>query len=955
MTTVKTRKKLIEVALPLEAINKAAAHEKMPGIGAHPRGLHHWWARRPFSCARAIIFAQMVDDPSSLPELFPDENSQNKERKRLFKIIEDIAQWGNTTNESLMRAANEEIWLSWRRACTDNAEYTLSKEIFDRTILPAFHDPFAGGGALPLEAQRLGLESYASDLNPVAVLINRAMIEIPPKFAGYPPVNRDWSAKSSEEKALTPWKGVQGLSEDVKYYAKVMLEEAKKRVGEQYPDIEITDEMVSKREDLSRYSGRKLKVIAWLWARTVKSPNPAFSDISVPLASTFLLSTKLGRASIVNPIKYETGYKFEVKIGNTVELKIAKTGTKLSRGASFQCIMSGVPISSEYIKQEGMAGRMGLRLMAIVAEGDRERVYLAPNIKHEDMAKIARPSWRPDTLLANDPRALWTPAYGLSQYGDLFTDRQLSTLTILAELVNETRLKVEKDITDCTDTHKREYANAVALLLSFAVSRSANFNNSLSTWLPTNEKVMVLFTRQAIPMVWSFGEANILQNYVGGFETCANFIAECLKLTSPCGPGGNSTQSDASTQVISRNKVISTDPPYYDNIGYADLSDFFYVWLKKSLGESMPEFFSTIATPKDDELVANPYRHGGRKGAEDFFLNGMTGAMQRLAAQSHPVYPLTIYYAFRQSESDHDGTMINTGWDTFLAAMVVAGFQIVGTWPVRSEMISTALKANINALASSIVIVCRKREEGQAAITKREFIDALHKELPAALMAFQTSYIAPVDLAQAAIGPGMAIFTRYTKVVGSDGSTLSVRDALKLVNEVLDAQLAEQESNWDSDTRWAVIWFDQCSFSNGEFGQAELLARAKNTAVQGVVEAGIAISISGKVRLIKPEELPLDWAPETDTRLTVWETLHHLIRLQKQGEVPAAAMLARLGDKADAAKELAYRLYGICEKKKRSAEGHFYNDLIVVWPDLLRQSKQAPAPSARAGEFELDA
>ena len=955
MTNIKTRKKLIEVALPLEAINRAAAHEKMPGIGAHPRGLHHWWARRPFSCARAIIFAQMVDDPSANPELFKDVKAQDKERKRLFKIIEDLAQWGNTTNEDVMRAAKEEIWLSWRRACADNATHPQANELFDRNKLPAFHDPFAGGGALPLEAQRLGLESYASDLNPVAVLINKAMIEIPPKFSSCPPVNSDWSSKSSEEKSISPWKGVHGLSEDVKYYSNWMLKEAKKRVCDLYPDIEVTDEMAKERDELRKYAGRKLKVISWLWARTVKSPNPAFADVPVPLASTFMLSTKSGRASIVKPIKNAGGYRFEVKIGTPEELKTAKNGTKLSRGANFQCIMSDSPISAEYIKNEGMAGRIRMRLMAIVAEGERERVYLAPNAEHEAKALLAQPTWRPDTALANDPRAIWTPAYGLSQYGDLFTARQLYTLTVLAELVAEARIRVEADMTEGSALRKKEYADAVSQLLAFAVSRSANFNNSLTTWLPSNEKVMVLFTRQAIPMVWSFGEANIMQNFVGGFETCANYIAECLLLTSPGGPCGHAIQSDASTQNISSNKVISTDPPYYDNIGYADLSDFFYVWLKKSLGQKMPGLFATIATPKVDELIANPYRHGGKVGAESFFLNGMTGAMQRLASQSHPAYPVTIYYAFRQSESDNEGATTNTGWDTFLAAMIEAGFQIVGTWPVRSEMISTALKANINALASSIVIVCRRRGEGQVAITKREFIEGLKNELPNALSAFQTSYIAPVDLAQAAIGPGMAIFTRYSKVVGSDGVAITVREALKLVNEVLDAQLAEQESNWDADTRWAVIWFDQCSFSSGEFGQAELLARAKNTAVQGVVEAGIASSSAGKVRLLKPEELPQNWSPETDDRLTVWEMLHHLIRLQKQGEAVAAAMMARLGDKADAAKELAYRLYGICEKKKRSAEGHLYNDLIVIWQDLLNQSKQAPAPNARPGEFELDA
>ena len=953
MTNIKTRKKLIEVALPLEAINRAAAHEKMPGIGAHPRGLHHWWARRPFTCARAIIFAQLVDDPSANAELFKNEKAQDKERKRLFKIIEDLAQWENTKNEALLSAAKEEIWASWRRACADNADHPRAKELFNRGCLPAFHDPFAGGGALPLEAQRLGLESFASDLNPVAVLINKAMIEIPSRFSGWAPVNPDWTGKTIEEKSISPWKGIHGLSEDLNYYAKWMLSEAKSRIGNLYPSIEISNEVYDSRPDLEKYRGRKLKVISWIWARTVKSPNPACSEVAVPLATSFMLSTKPGRSAYVEPVKNVAGYSFIVKVGVPADPAAAKAGTKLSRGANFRCLMSDAPIGGDYIKAEGQAGRMGVRLMAIVAEGDRERVHLSPTAEHERIALEASPAWSPDTPLANDPRALWTPSYGLKLYGQLFTSRQLVALTELADLVTDACAKVEQDMKAC-GKYDKEYVDAIAQLLAFAVSRSANFNNSLTVWAPTNEKVMFLFNRQAIPMVWSYGEANILENVVGGFQTCAEYISSCLLLTAPGGAAGSASQADASTQTISTDKVISTDPPYYDNIGYADLSDFFYVWLRRSLHPRMPALFSTMATPKVDELVANPYRHGGRDGAEDFFLTGMTGAMRRLATQAHPAYPLTIYYAFRQSETDGEGVTTNTGWDTFLAAMVGAGFQIVGTWPVRSEMI-TALKANINALASSIVIVCRRREEGQAVTTKREFIDALKNELPAALLAFQTSYIAPVDLAQAAIGPGMAIFTRYSKVVGSDGVAMTVREALKLVNEVLDAQLVEQESNWDADTRWAVIWFDQCAFSNGEFGQAQLLARAKNTAVQGVVEAGIASSSAGKVRLLKPEELPLDWAPETDARLTVWEMLHHLVRLQKQGESLAAAMLARLGEKAEAAKELAYRLYGICERKKRSAEGQLYNDLIVVWPDLLNQSKQAPTPTARPGEFELDA
>ena len=967
MTTVKIRKKLIEVALPLEAINLASAAEKQPGIGAHPRGLHQYWARRPLATARAVIFAQMVDDPSANPELFRTEKEQDKERKRLFKLIEKLVEWKNTDNEELLQSAREEIWASWRRACADNASHPQARDLFNRNKLPGFHDPFAGGGALPLEAQRLGLVSYATDLNPVAVMINKAMIEIPPKFAVQQPVN----PVSRSEKALISheFTGAQGLVDDVRYYGHWMQEEAKKRIGHFYQPIEITADLIRERPDLKPYEGQRLNIIGWIWSRTARSPNPAFSNIDVPLTSNFMLSTKEGKEAYIEPVVEGGNYRFTVKVGKPSNQEAVRRGTKAGgRGSSFMCVMSNVPIPFDYLRAEAKAGRMGVRLMAIIAEGDRGRVYLPPLLGHEHLASSAKPNDVPDADLPEKALGFRIQEYGMTKWRNLFTPRQLLALTTLSDLVHEARELVMRDALAAGllagDKPLRDggcgasaYADAVSVYLAFAVNRLADYNSTISTWKPSGEQVIHTFTRQALPMTWDFTESNVLGSSSICWNNCVKYASENLRVTakssnpSTC---GYSFQSDASNQTVSLAKVVSTDPPYYDNIGYADLSDFFYVWMSRSLRVVFPDIFSTLASPKTEELVATPYRHGGKDKAEVFFLDGMTLAMGRLAQQAHPSYPVTIYYAFKQSESDEDGETTNTGWDTFLAAVIKSGFAITGTWPMRTELTNRMVGAGANALASSIVLVCQKLTQTTPVATKSQFLAALRSELPVALANLQAGNIAPVDLAQASIGPGMAIFTRFSKVVGADGNPMSVREALAQINEVLDEQLAEQEGNWDADTRWGVTWFEQNGFTTGEFGLADQLARAKNTSVAGVVQAGFVISNAGKVRILKPDELPADWDPLTDTRLTVWEMLHHLVRVYKLGEDPAARLLAKLGDKADAAKELAYRLYGICEKKKRSSEGQLYNEIIAIWPDLITRSKESPAEIVRPGELSLD-
>ncbi len=983
------KKKLIEVALPLEAINIASAREKSIRHG-HPSTLHLWWARRPLAAARAVIFAQMVDDPSAHPDIFPTEKKQEKERQRLFRIIEELVKWENTTNETVLQQAREEIWQSWRYTCAENADHPRANELFDRYKLPAFHDPFAGGGALPLEAQRLGLESYASDLNPVAVLINKAMIEIPPKFAGKPPVNPEWRQKSFADKMGHEWKGAQGLAEDVRYYGQWMRDEAEKRIGHLYPKIEVIAAMVEERPDLKKYVGRKLTVIAWLWARTVKSPNPAFANVDVPLASTFMLSTKPGKEAYVDPVIEDGGYRFTVKVGKPKDADGAKLGTAAGKRAAFRCLMSDVPIAYDHIREEGKANRMGAKLMAIVADGDRGRVYLSPTQEMEAIAMSAQPIWQPDCEMPKKHRNFQPPGYGMNNLGDLFTSRQLVALTTFSDLVWEAHERVKQDAIKAVvldnsqaiaemGTGATAYADAVVVYLAFAINKLADRGSIICGWDSSRDSLRNTFGRQAIPMVWDYAEANPFSDSSGSYDNAIDQGAKVIAAYLPAKSGGSSCQADATVQSLSAGKAISTDPPYYDNICYADLSDFFYVWLRRSLRHVFPDLFTTVAVPKTEELVATTYRHGSKAKAESFFVDGMTKAMHRLAEQAHPAFPVTIYYAFKQAESDGGDGTTNTGWDTFLAAVIEAGFAISGTWPMRTELSNRMIGAGSNALASSIIIVCRQRPASASTATRRDFVAALkgpsreereqllqekqRKELssarreeirarlednlPAALVKLQSGNIAPVDLAQAAIGPGMAIYTRYAKVLDADGKAVPVRAALALINQVLDEALAEQEGDFDADSQWALIWFDQMGFNDGDYGIAEQLSKSKNTSVTGMVEAGIILSKAGKVRLLKPAELPADWNPLTDARLTVWEMVHQLIRvLEVSGESAAADLVAKLGSQAEIARELCYRLYTLCERKKRANEAMSYNGLVQSWPEITRLAQEKPSAVA---------
>jgi putative DNA methylase len=915
--------------------------------------LHKWWAQRPLAAASAVIFAQLVDDPSSHPDLFPSEDAQQAERERLFAIIRDLVQWENTTNEAVLERARAEIRQSWEWSCAANAGHPSAKELFDPGKLPAFYDPFAGGGSLPLEAQRLGLEAYASDLNPVAVLINKAMIEIPPKFAGRPPVNPE--ARSNKALFERQWLGSQGLAEDVRYYGRWILDEATRRIGHLYPMVEVGAEMAADRPRLKPYIGKKLPVIAWLWARTVKSPDPAFSCVDIPLAATFQLSTRAGKEAYVQPIVDGSAYWFTVKDGPPKDPEAVRNGTKLARGANFRCLMSGTPVSDDYIKAESRAGRLGARLLATVADCDAGRIYLPPTPDMEEIALGARPEWKPDVEFFQHALGFRVGNYGMTVWSDLFTDRQLVGLSTFSDLVQELRERVRRDAETsglcpssaglgASGTGALAYADAIAVYAAFAVSKVADYNCSLVPWYAKEDRPSHLFSKQTISMIWDYTELNPLSSIGGSFDASIKIVSDSLEGCNCSGPPGHVEQRDAVDLEPASLVVFSTDPPYYDNVGYADLSDFFYVWLRRSLKPVYPELFGTLTTPKNGELVATPDRHGGKDKAESYFLRGMTKAMHRLAEWAHPCIPVSIYYAFRQSENDSAEGIASTGWETFLEAVVRAGFALSATWPMRTERLSRARGIRSNALASSIIVVCRPRDVDAPNATRRDFIVRLKAELPIAIKHLQSGNIAPVDLAQAAIGPGMAVYTRYDKVVDAAGNALSVREALALINQTLDEVLAEQEGDFDSDTRWALAWFEQSGFAEDSFGEADKLSKAKNTSVAGMVRAGIVASGGGKVRLLRPAELPPEWDPSTDNRLTAWECVHHLVRaLDAGGEGAAAALVAKLGSNAEIARELAYRLYTICERKKRAPEALSYNSLVQSWPEITRLARESTA------------
>lgn len=945
---VKAPRKLIEVALPLKEINEACVREKSIRHG-HPSTLHLYWARRPLAAARAVLFAQLVNDPGWDEELkigYKRKADANRERERLFEIIRKLVRWENTNNEAVLNEARAEIRKSWKVTCDLNKDHPEASELFNPDKLPAFHDPFAGGGSIPLEAQRLGLEAWASDLNPVAVLINKAMIEIPPKFVGHRPIGPIPKRDDQTTTNNYTWPGLTGLAEDVRRWGHWVREEAYKRIGHLYPPIKITPEMISERPDLAPYRGKKLTVIAYIWARTVKSPNPLYSHVDVPLTSTFLLSDKKGKEAWIEPIIDEDKYQFKVRVGMPSDLETVKKGTKAAgRSSNFICILSNTPIDGKYIKAEGQAGRMGSKLMAIVCEGNNSRVYLSPDAYQEKLANSAVPTWRPEQELVGKS-ADQVPLYGMTTYGDLFGKRQMNSISEFSNVLMSLR-QSETAANLAPDNQKTPYdisaIEAVQVYLTFVLDKLTDYSSSLVTWIPMRETLRSSFGRQALAMVWDFAEVNPFSSSSGNWLSMVDWVCSAL-LTLPYCTNGHAIQANASTQNISCQKIVSFDPPYYDNIMYADLSDFFYVIQRRIISSIYSELDVTLSTPKEDELVASQYRHESKKHAEDFFLEGMKKAIYQVSSQSVSTHPISIYYAFKQSETKGE-EISSSGWQAFLQAIMDSGLSITGTWPMSTEREVRSVGIGTNALASSIVLICRKKILDTQSISRKDFMRDLSLTFPSEIDTMingseSSSPIAPVDLAQAAIGPGMAVFSKYTTVFEADGSPMSVRTALVLINRAIDDYFKELEGDWDSDTRFCLQWFSEYGWREGVYGEADVLARAKGVSVEGVRDSGVLAAGAGKVQLLKPSEYPDNWSPAKDSRMPVWEVLHHLIRLhQTRGESAAAEIVKAIPHISETARQLAFLLYTTCERKGWAEDARPYNDLVTAWLSIEKQAR----------------
>lgn len=904
-----TRRKMIEVALPLEAINKEAAREKSIRHG-HPSTLHLWWARRPLAAARAVLFAQLVDDPASTDEALAIADDDEREawiaseRARLFRLVEELVKWENSTNETVLNAARAEIL-----RCTGGNP-------------PPILDPFAGGGTIPLEAQRLGLEAHASDLNPVAVLINKALVEIPPKFADAPPV-----FPGVAQDRLT-WPRATGLAEDVRRYGAWMRDEAEKRIGHLYPRATLED-------------GSEADVIAWIWARTVTCPNPA-CGIEMPLVRSWWLGKKKGKEAYVVPKVVDGEVRYA--IGHDPKGAPSKDdGGTVGRNGAI-CLACGAAVPLAYVRGQGREVGLGTALMAVVGQGRRSRVYLPPSAPQISAADVPTPDAPRGDIPAQAP-SFRVQAYGFKSYSSLFTDRQLTALTTFSDLVGEAREKVLRDALaagadegaslEAGGTGAAAYADAVAVFLAFTISKVADRGSNLVTWVIERSSTRNTFTRQALPMAWDFVEATPFGGGTGSFLGSLTWTAESLEAVA-AGDVAHVEQANA-IDAVRFKALLSTDPPYYDNIGYSDLSDFFYVWLRRSLADVYPGLLSTLLVPKAEELVANPYRHGGKTGAKDFFEDGFRDVFANAREQALPDYPIAVYYAFKQSEADISGTA-STGWETLLEGMVRSGWMVTGTWPMRSERGGRMISVGTNALASSIVLALRPRPEDAPVTDRRSFLAELRSVLPEKLKELQTGSIAPVDVPQASIGPGMAIFSSYSRVVEADGSSMTVRAALQVVNQVLGEVLSSEEGDFDAATRWALKWYDLHGFTQATYGDAENLAAAYAVSVAGLARAGILSTGAGKARLIAPRELASGYDPSRDDHISLWEVTAHLARaLDEDGLAEAGRIMAAAATRVDLdeAKQLAYLVHSRADARKEPATARLYNQLAASWPEVV--------------------
>ena len=913
------RKKLIEVDLPLDDINRESAREKSIRHG-HPSTLHMWWARRPLAACRAVIFASMVDDPSSCPDEFPTEDEQRVERERLHEILRKLVEWESTDESQpavrgLLAKARYEIARSVARSRGETAP-TDPTEVLNylcEHTLPIY-DPFAGGGSIPLEAQRLGLKAIASDLNPVAVLINKALIEIPPKFKGQPPVNPraddiGISTGTGRNARRLPWRGTFGLADDIRYYGAWMREEAFRRIGHLYPKAKLSD-------------GSDATVIAWLWTRTVPCPNPA-CGFQMPLLKTFQLSKKRNNEHWIKPIVDHTAKCVSFVVQNYSD-GVPEGGTVDRNGTVCITCNNAVPLS--YVREQARVGNMVEQMTAIVTEGDRRRLFVSPTNEHIQTAISAETTWRPSQVMPNTPTLVSGRGFGVTHWHQLFTERQLAALTTFSNLLEEVNELVTEHGGD------DEYANTLRTYLALAIGRTANSGSSFARWQNSGDKIAGVFARQAIPMMWDFAESNPFCSSSQNWMAQIGWVAEVVERLPADANDGTVHQADASTTIHAQDgPVIVTDPPYYDNIDYADLSDFFYVWLRPLLRDVYPDLFAGILTPKEEEITAIPSRFDDPRQRFEDLLNK---TLKLIRERCSPEFPSSIFYAYKQQEEEREGRA-STGWETMLSAIVSAGFQIVGTWPMRTERSARSNALSANSLASSVVLVCRPRADDAPTATRRQFFDALAKELPAALdQLTREGHIAPTDLAQAAIGPGMQIYSRYSRVETISGEPVSVREALAAINHAIAAYDERQEGDLDSESRFCLDWLKQHGYEEGTYGEAETLARAKNISIGKLQHDGLLTAGGGRVKL-----LPLDAFSDSEQLTlgdtTAWEgcfrMAYHLNREDGNGIEGAAHVGREMGSNVESVERLGRILYNHYDRKGDSQNAVIFNNLVTEW------------------------
>ena len=921
------RKKLIEVDLPLDEINAESSREKSIRHG-HPSTLHMWWARRPLAACRAVIFASMVDDPSECTDEFPDEESQRIERERLHDIIKRMVKWENSNDSDMLAEARYEIARSFARSLGENAPTDPAEvlQYLNDNALPIY-DPFAGGGSIPLEAQRLGLRAVASDLNPIAVLINKALIELPPKFNGKPPVNpeadpmgmttgKSKSRGKNRKPDQVAWRGAAGLADDIRYYGLKMREMAWDQIGHLYPKAKLPD-------------GSEATVIAWLWARTIPCPNPV-CGIPMPLLTTFQLSKKKGNEHWTRPvIDRETNTVSFIVQNHSDGIPLERT--VIHGGKGVVCVACNGTATHVYVREQSKAGHLGEQMTAIVAEGDRKRVFLSPTDEQIETALSAKPnsSSLPQQKMPMTSSLVSGRGYGITYWHQLFTKRQLQVLTTFSNTLPAVRNLI---IEHCTDT---EYADAICTYLALAVGRAADMGSSYTRWHNSGDKVTGVFARQAIPMIWDFAEGSTFSNSTGNWMAHIEWIAKVVARLTNDVNSGEVYQADASTTIHAQNgPVIVTDPPYYDNISYAELSDFFYVWLRPLLRNIYPDLFAGILVPIQEEMIAAPRFENPRERFEEL----MEKTLNLIRSRCSPEFPSSIFYAYKQQEEQRRGRT-STGWEMMLTALVNAGFQLIGTWPMRTEMSARANAMNANTLASSVILVCRPRSEDAPVATRRQFLNELENHLPDALDHLtREGHIAPVDLAQAAIGPGMEIYSKYSRVETISGEPVPVRDALIEINRVIAEYHRREQGELDSASQFCLDWLREYAYGEGRYGQAELLAQAKNVSVESMTD--LLTAEFGVVQLSLPDE----YSPDRQLSLgdmTAWEgcfrMAYHLNVNRESGEgiVGAAKVAQAMGSNADSVERLARILYDHYDAKNDSQNAVLFNNLATSWQDIL--------------------